>query len=1419
MCFEIHNMESSAIHSEKELYRVVPFKGKREEWRKWSRKFLAHARYKGFKKILEGRIEYPEPEDDGSFSEEDLKEISKIEKMNHLAYNALIHLIDDDVSFNAVDTAYSDRFPDGCAETAWKKLLLRLEPSTLTTVFELEAEFSKSKLDDVNKNPEEWITELEYMKNKIIDLGGDFSINRLLGHILTNLPKEYDTTVEAIQREILLTSYTPTLEDTLVLLRTKYNMIKNRDENENKKQEETALVARGFKGRCRKCGVFGHKAVDCKKSTDSTKNNVECFYCKKKGHRIADCYKRKQKEEREKEKGGTDSAQCAEDKDKKEKKEKVLIATNEKYDKQDLWILDSGATMHMTNNDFGLYDEKTITSQVRIGDGTDLQVTKEGKKRMLVEQADGSSFEVVMEMKVVPKLCSNLFSMNRLISKGFQIRNQDLNIVLENGDMKLTFDRRVDSSSSSFLTCIKMTPILQESANVSKEKNSQKVKRIHAHQVLGHPHSHLVSQTAKSLGWNLVGPDATCANCATAKSKQQNVNKVSTASTATKKGERIMLDISSIDSKSFGGGKFWLLILDEFTKCKWTFILKSKDLLSDTVCTWIEEMQSKHSITIDKIRCDNAGENKSLQKDCKIRFPKIIFEFTAPHTPQQNGKVERAFATLYGRVRSMFNAAGLTGTLRQGLWAECARTATYLENILVYDKISSFEKFYGFCPKWTSTMRVFGEIAILYYGKKIRSKLEDRGYPAIFVGYCDDHSSNVFRFLNLKTHSLVLSRDYKWLQKMYGTYQQSPSEPMVYYFDDECFENDTLEQGGIEDVDVANDPSVEENNNEVPNEAPTDEPTQVPETRTGPVTRAQAREMRTNEESNQDPVRREVRLLRTFYNPNAGLLTREDFFEVDEFEFAMASLEVRTEPMKFKDAWDHPNESEKNLWREAIMKEITDMEQRGVWDVVDNSDVPRNRKPIGCRWVFELKRDGRHRARLVAQGFSQIPGVDFTDCFAPVVNDVTFRMLIVMMMVRNYECRMIDVETAFLHGDLDEEVYMRNPEGYDAGENKCLKLKKATYGLSQSARQWWKKLVKTMKGFKFKLSIAEPCLLFKRTEEGICLIVIYVDDCLVIGDKEEVRQAIENIKSVFKIKEKGTLDDYLGCEIKFDTSKIKAWLGQPHLIKKLEKTFAEETKHVKTNRTPGTPRFISIKPEEGDKISEKLQERFRSGIGMLLYLVKHSRPDISNSVRELSKRLDGANVAQYKEMLRVIKFVLASKDYGLYIHPTSQNLNEMWKIRAMSDSEFGGDPDTRISVGGWIIFFNDVPVLWCSRAMRSVTLSSTEAEYVAMSEVVKDIIFMRNILNSIGEDVEYPIIVEVDNTGAIYLGLNRSTGQRTKHIDIRYHYVREYIEDGVIKVVFVSTKQNDADMFTKNVTGDIYERTSTKLIISKEEII
>ena len=256
-------------------------------------------------------------------------------------------------------------------------------------------------------------------------------------------------------------------------------------------------------------------------------------------------------------------------------------------------------------------------------------------------------------------------------------------------------------------------------------------------------------------------------------------------------------------------------------------------------------------------------------------------------------------------------------------------------------------------------------------------------------------------------------------------------------------------------------------------------------------------------------------------------------------------------------------------------------------------------------------------------------------------------------------------------------------------------------------------------------------------------------------------------------------------------------------------------KDIREYGTPAAPKTSIIRPQEGDPlISAEKQKTFRSGVGMLLYLVKHSRPDISNAVRELSKVADGATEAHWKQLLRAIKYVITTENKALKLRPKLKGENSMFYLEGLSDSNFGEDKETRISVYGYVVYFCGAPVATKSKIGRSVTQSSTEAEYFAVSEIAKEILFIKQLLDTIGVEVELPITVRVDNVGAIFLANNFSISQRTKHIDIRAHAIREYIEDGIIKLVFIRTDDNEADIFTKNTSGETYDKHSNKIVES-----
>jgi hypothetical protein len=298
------------------------------------------------------------------------------------------------------------------------------------------------------------------------------------------------------------------------------------------------------------------------------------------------------------------------------------------------------------------------------------------------------------------------------------------------------------------------------------------------HNILNHANDKVVKATAKKLNIKLIGPTLTCESCARSKARVKRFNKESKAPPAKHLGDRVHFDLCTMKHKAYGGIKNWLLIQDEYTKFIWSKFLKVKSDLPQTMLDWTTGEEKKGSMIVGKYRCDNAPEHYTFQTLAKSKLKtNKTFQFTAPHTPEHNGRVERKYATLFGKVRAMLNEALLPPYLRNLLWARAASCASKVENTIIVnietDK-SPHELVYGENPPWVKSMRTFGEIAILQVGgttNKVKAKLDNRGIPAMFVDYSVDHASDVYVFMKLDNRQIVLSRNYTWLNKLYGEYK------------------------------------------------------------------------------------------------------------------------------------------------------------------------------------------------------------------------------------------------------------------------------------------------------------------------------------------------------------------------------------------------------------------------------------------------------------------------------------------------------------------------------------------------------------------------------------------------------------------------------------------------------------------------
>ena len=368
-----------------------------------------------------------------------------------------------------------------------------------------------------------------------------------------------------------------------------------------------------------------------------------------------------------------------------------------------------------------------------------------------------------------------------------------------------------------------------------------------------------------------------------------------------------------------------------------------------------------------------------------------------------------------------------------------------------------------------------------------------------------------------------------------------------------------------------------------------------------------------------------------------------------------------------------------------------------------------------------------------------------------------------------------DVETAFLYGTLDKVLFMQCPPGYSEIISELIKdgnelmnetknkedieyvmLKKSIYGLVQAARVWWKNLWKVLHAMRFEKCLNDGCLFRRMDGLGEVIICAYVDDMLIVGDDNAVNDTHKELGDVFNI----TIEEakeFLGC--KWIRNENSYWIHQPAILKKIDNAFGEEVKCLKKYPTPSGEAFKVNKVRDGEPNLEKdKQNRYRSGIGMCLYLSRHSRPDICNATRELSKGMVRANDAHYKQMLRLIKYILTTK--GLCLKQTT--INGPWKITGLCDSDYAGDNDTRKSVTGYVIYLNGLIICWKSKGQSIVTLSSTEAEYVAATDITTELLFIKQVMKFLGMGMKDKMNIKIDNQGALFLSKNEYACHRTK---------------------------------------------------------
>ena len=794
-----------------------------------------------------------------------------------------------------------------------------------------------------------------------------------------------------------------------------------------------------------------------------------------------------------------------------------------------------------------------------------------------------------------------------------------------------------------------------------------------------------------------------------------------------------------LNTKSLGGAEYVLTFTDDATRYVWVYFLKRKSEVFSRFLEWKTMVERMSGRQLKALRSDNGGEYTSGQFVEYLKSEGIRHELTVPKTPQQNGVAERLNRTLIEMTRAMLSGSNLP----QNLWAETLSTAVYLRNhspTKAVKGMTPFEALHGKRPD-VGQLRVFGCASYAHIAKDERKKLDMTARRCVLVGYGTEVKG--YRLYDPVRVKVFYSRDVRFNEDEVGLEKESGGVKPVRYVELEISGDEVESQ-----MDDAGGASVE-------GDGDSGLPTQ----------------------------RRSGRVRQ-----------RPDYF----VEGASVASRDPEEPRTFGEALSSPSTAK---WEKAMEVEMESLRNNDVWELVE---LPVGWKVVGSKWVYKVKVDSdgrveRYKARLVAQGYTQQKGADYDETFCPVVRMESVRTVIGWAVRNGLKLHQLDVTAAFLNGELEEEVYMRQPEGFvaEGREHLVCKLRRSIYGLKQSPRCWNFTLDSYLKKIGFLQSTSDPCVYITAGEE-MAVIGVYVDDIVIACKSDErLEQIKQDICQTFDVKDLGKLHHFLGMKIVQNDATGDVWMGQPAYIERVLKKYGmQNAKSVSTPVDLGTK---LAKFADGDQIFD--HSVYQSAVGSLLYLSTGTRPDIAFAVSNVAKFSSNPGTKHWKAVKRILRYLKGTAGLGLLYLATNTD-----ELHGYSDSDWAGDLDDRKSTSGYLFRLSGAPISWRSRKQTSVALSTAEAEYVSLSSATQEVMWLRRLTSELKNGPTKATVLYEDNQSAIAMTRNAQFHGRAKHIAIRNHFVREKVSEGVVELKYCPTDRMIADMLTKGLSCAVFER-------------
>ena len=1162
----------------------------------------------------------------------------------------------------------------------------------------------KRELNSLKKRPDEELTKYvaraKDIRDQLAAAGKGPDDQEVTMSLLAGLPSEYDVLVTVLETSDTLLDPDSVLAKLLTV-------------------EQRAASARPTAG---EQAFYSSRHRGAPAPKRSSAEQRECYYCGKKGHLKKDCRKKARDEKAGVRPTATSTSNVA------------LSAVATSADKE--WVLDSGASQHITNDVAAMTNVRPLTKDITIMFGNGGRGKAEAIGDIdITSLCNGDANTVTLtDVLYVPAAAANLLSIPKSVNNGIDFRFRPDNCEVWKDSLLVA--NAVHRHGVYSLQLVRSQQAMQ--ATDSPQLWHRRFGHLGYDNLAKLQQRSMVSGIAATAEQFKAAGEAICEPCV--KAKQHKRSRASSTSDTSQPLQLLHMDVCGpLQEPSLGGNVYIATFLDDFTKLSIVRLLANKHAVADAVKEVVEmlEKQSGHQLLV--VRTDNGTEYVNKVLSDYFTSKGVLHQKTVRYTPEQNGAAERLNRTLMEKVRAMLEDSGLP----KSLWAEAVNTANYIRNRSpVSTRLRTpWELFFGSKPD-VSNFRTFGARAYTLVPKELRRKLDSHSEPGRFVGY-QLHTKGYRVYLD--TGRVIVADDV-----VFDEGGMPAAAPVL----EKAIDSDTGEQvapvsfDGITDTEQQPDRQRHSGDEEEQAQQPRDE--QQPA----------------------EPQRYPAR----------------DRRQPRDWWRAAALMSTIHEPANLKEALESDQSQE---WRQAMDEEMASLSSNNTWTL---EPIPAGARPIPVKWIYKLKKDvhgnvDRYKARLVAKGFRQQEGVDFDEVFAPVGKYTTLRALLATTAVTDMELHHLDIKTAFLNGELEEEVYVEQPPGYEDGDRSmACRLHRALYGLRQAPRAWHNRLKKELEELQYTTSDADPGLYVSATQGGKILALVYVDDILIAADTMEAVDVFKAaISSSFDVHDLGEASHFLGMAIRRDRSARTIHLNQERMASQLVKSY--QLGDCNARSIP-----LSLSTELSKAAGEPLDKAtftYTHLVGSLLYLSVCTRPDIAQAVGALSRYMAAPTTVHWQAAKGVLRYIAGTSSVGITYGMGNG-------VSGYCDADYAGDLDTRRSTSGYVFTLHGGAISWSSKRQATVAASTTEAEYIAAAHATKEALWLRTLLQDLDQDVA-TVKMYVDNQSAIKLLKNPVSSLRSKHIDVVYHFARERAARKEVEFDYIKTEHMLADMLTKPV--------------------